>query len=137
MNKVYRSIWNKALGTCVAVSERDRSRGKGKSGAADSVCDGRNDERGEGGASAPDCFIADDHPALEQQLFNVTQTQLKPEVPPNSAADDRHGKPMTVIKRFGILHQTILRVHPNTVTKPLLYIGILNDVRLTESTIRM
>jgi hypothetical protein len=43
---------------------------------------------------------------------------LKPEVPPNNAADDRGGKPMTVIQRFGILHQTILRVRPNSVTKP-------------------
>jgi hypothetical protein len=69
-------------------------------------------------APTPNRLIADDHPTLEQQLFNVAQTQLKPEVPPNSAADDRRGKLMTVIKRFRILHQTILRGHPNNVTKP-------------------
>jgi len=34
------------------------------------------------------------------------------------SADDQRGRPMTVIKRFGILHQAILRVHPNNVTKP-------------------
>jgi hypothetical protein len=74
-------------------------------------------------APTPDRLITDDHPTLEQQLFNVAQTQLKPEVPPNSAADDRRGKPMTVIKRFRILHQTILRDHPNNVTKPCLDTG--------------
>ncbi len=38
MNKAYRTIWNKALGAFVAASELDASRGKGKSGAAASVC---------------------------------------------------------------------------------------------------
>ena len=30
-------------------------------------------------APAPDCFVADDNPALEQQLFDITQAELQPE----------------------------------------------------------
>src|SRR3984885_14950959 len=51
MNKVYRSIWNKALGAFVAASELDRSCGKGRSGAGATVCDGRSDQRDGLGAS--------------------------------------------------------------------------------------
>ena len=46
MNKAYRTIWNKALGAFVAASELDSSRGKGKSGAAASICDARSGEQG-------------------------------------------------------------------------------------------
>jgi trimeric autotransporter adhesin len=60
MNKVYRSIWNRALGAFVATSELDRSCGKGRSGAGAAVCDGRSDQRGGLGAStrrAPDSRV--------------------------------------------------------------------------------
>ncbi|WP_157658432.1 ESPR domain-containing protein, partial [Burkholderia ubonensis] len=30
MNKIYRTIWNKALGAFVAASELDRAQGKGR-----------------------------------------------------------------------------------------------------------
>ena len=53
MNKVYRSIWNKALGAFVASSELDKSCGKGRSGAGTAVCDRRNELRDGHGAPVP------------------------------------------------------------------------------------
>ncbi|WP_269138931.1 ESPR-type extended signal peptide-containing protein, partial [Burkholderia vietnamiensis] len=41
MNKVYRTIWNKALGAFVATSENDKSHGKGRSGESTRVQDAR------------------------------------------------------------------------------------------------
>lgn len=32
-------------------------------------------------APASDRFVADDNPALEQQFSNITQAELKPEIP--------------------------------------------------------
>jgi hypothetical protein len=48
-------------------------------------------------APAPDRFIAHNHPALEQQLFDVTNAQLKPEIPANGITDDCGREPMTAI----------------------------------------
>ncbi len=70
-------------------------------------------------APAPDRFITDNDAALEHQLFNVTQAQLKPEVPAHGAADDRGRKAVTVIERFCILHRAILRDSPSNVTTPV------------------
>ena len=63
-------------------------------------------------------FVTDDHPALEQQLFDVAKAQLKPETPAHRAVDDRGGKVMTVIKRFCRLHHAILRDRLGNVTEP-------------------
>jgi len=59
-------------------------------------------------APAPNRFIAHNVPRLEQQLFDIPKAQLKPEIPSHRATDGCAWKPMTVIKRFWILHQTIL-----------------------------
>src|SRR5213080_3051611 len=59
-------------------------------------------------APASDRFVADDNPALEQQFFDITQAELKPEIPTYRATDDRRRKAMAVIKRFCILHPPIL-----------------------------
>lgn len=40
-------------------------------------------------------------------------------MPPNSATEERRGKSTTVIKRFGIHHQTIFCAHPNNLTTPV------------------
>jgi hypothetical protein len=69
-------------------------------------------------APAPDCFIADDHPALKQQLFEVAQAQLKPEVPAHRATDNGHRKAVTVIKRFSILYRTIFPDTSGNFTEP-------------------
>lgn len=68
--------------------------------------------------SAPDRFVADDHPAFKEQLFNVAQTQLKAKIPAYSATDDGSRKAVAVAKRFSILHHTILHPRSGNVTKP-------------------
>jgi hypothetical protein len=70
-------------------------------------------------APAPDRLIAHDHAAFEEQLLDVTKTELNPEIPTHGTADDCSRKAMTVIKRFCILHRSILRDHPGNVTMPL------------------
>jgi hypothetical protein len=69
-------------------------------------------------APAPDRFVTDDNPALGQQFFDITQAELKPEIPAHRAADDRHRKAMTVVERFCILHHAILPDHLSNVTVP-------------------
>ena len=69
-------------------------------------------------APASDRFVAVDNPALEQQFFDITQAELKPEIPPHSATDDRRRKAMTVVKRFCIHHLAILLDHLSNVTVP-------------------
>src|SRR5471032_1134514 len=69
-------------------------------------------------APASDRFVADDNPALEQQFFDITQAELKSEIPAHRATDDRHRKAVTVVKRFCILHHAILLDHLSNVTVP-------------------
>ncbi|WP_080422113.1 YadA-like family protein [Burkholderia ubonensis] len=62
MNKIYRTVWNKALGAFVAASELDRSQGKGTAGVAGGVADERPRHPGgpalDGGASRRAIAIA-------------------------------------------------------------------------------
>jgi hypothetical protein len=60
-------------------------------------------------ASATDSFVRDRDTTLEQQLFNVAQAHVEPEMPANSAADDGGREAVTVIKQFRFLHHLILR----------------------------
>jgi hypothetical protein len=69
-------------------------------------------------APASDRFVADDNPALEQQFFDITQAELKPEISAYRATDDRRRKAMAVVKRFCILHHPILLDHLCDVTVP-------------------
>ncbi len=63
--------------------------------------------------------VADGHPALEQQLFNVTKAELKPKIPARCTTDDGCRKTMTVVERFRFLHHAILRARLHNVTMPL------------------
>jgi hypothetical protein len=67
-------------------------------------------------APASDRFVADDNPALEQEFFYITRSALKPEIPAHRATDVCRRKPMTVVKRFCILHPAILLDHLSNVT---------------------
>lgn len=49
---------------------------------------------------ATDRLVADDDIAFEQQFFNMTQTELKLEIPPNRVANYRHREPVAVINQF-------------------------------------
>ncbi len=69
-------------------------------------------------APASDRLVADDNPALEQQFFDITQAELKPEIPAYCATDDRSQKAMASVKRFCILHHSILLDHLRNVTVP-------------------
>jgi hypothetical protein len=69
-------------------------------------------------APAANRLVADNHAAFEQRLLHITQTKLKPEVPPNCVADDRCRDPMTVVKRFCFLHGAILCDSLVSVTEP-------------------
>ena len=69
-------------------------------------------------APAADRLVTDDDTALEQKLFNITQAELEPEVPPNRMANDRRRKPVAVIKRFCLLRRDILRDQLTNVTEP-------------------
>jgi hypothetical protein len=51
-------------------------------------------------APAPDGFVADHHAALEQQLLDIPQAQLEPEMPAHRATDDGTWKTMAVINRL-------------------------------------
>jgi hypothetical protein len=63
----------------------------------------------------------DGHTALEEQLLDVAQTQLKEEIPAHSATDDLGWETMTVIERFRFLHHAILRDRPNNLTTPFYF----------------
>ncbi|MDR6504061.1 hypothetical protein J2785_007255 [Burkholderia ambifaria] len=60
MNKVYRTIWNKAQCVFVAASELDHSQGKGKAGVTDYANDSqaRNPHASARGANVPMRLIA-------------------------------------------------------------------------------
>ncbi|AKK24621.1 hypothetical protein MB84_27660 (plasmid) [Pandoraea oxalativorans] len=49
-------------------------------------------------APAADRLVADYHPTLEQQRFDVAQAELKSEVPTHGMADDRRRESVAVIK---------------------------------------
>lgn len=49
---------------------------------------------------APDGFVADHHAALEQQLLDMPQAQLKPEMLVHCATDDGTWKTMTAVNRL-------------------------------------
>ncbi|MGF6978231.1 hypothetical protein QFZ94_006746 [Paraburkholderia sp. JPY465] len=72
-------------------------------------------------------FVADDNPALEQQLFDIAQAELEPEMPTHRATDDRCRKAMTVVQRFCIFHHAILPDHLDNVTMPVARIRTLLD----------
>src|SRR5579859_76766 len=55
-------------------------------------------------APAAHGFITHHDAMLEQQLFNVSQAQLKPEIPTNGTTDDHRWKAMSTIERFRTLH---------------------------------
>ena len=69
-------------------------------------------------APASDCLVGHDHAALEEQLLNVAQAQLKAEIPAHSATDDLGWETVTVIERFGFLHHAILRDRAGNLTTP-------------------
>jgi hypothetical protein len=56
-----------------------------------------------------DRLVADDHTTLEQHLFDITQVELKPEVPPCRMADGGRRKAVTVRGQFRVLRRPILR----------------------------
>jgi hypothetical protein len=58
-------------------------------------------------APAANRFVADIHATLEQQLPDVAQAQLEPEVAAYRVTHDRSREAMTVIKRFRFLHRPI------------------------------
>ena len=63
-------------------------------------------------------LVADRHSALEQQLLNVAQAELQPEVLTQGMNDDRRREPVAVIKRFRSRHRIMLRKYPANVTAP-------------------
>ncbi|AMV45931.1 hypothetical protein ATN79_28735 [Paraburkholderia caribensis] len=71
-------------------------------------------------------------PALEQQLFNVAQAQLKPKVPANGTTDHHRRKAMTMIERSRFIHLQILRDHLGNVTKPALLLAIVESQTRTR-----
>ncbi|MGF6415769.1 hypothetical protein [Paraburkholderia sp. 35.1] len=52
--------------------------------------------------------MADDHATLEQQLLDIAQAELEPEIPAYRVTDDSRREPVTVIQRFRFLHHFIL-----------------------------
>lgn len=66
----------------------------------------------------PDRLMTDDHTALEQQFLDVAKTALEAEIPANSEADDRRGKPATVVERIRLLHRVVLSHGFANVTLP-------------------
>src|SRR5258706_13346930 len=69
-------------------------------------------------APAANRLVADRHSTLEQQLFDLAQAELEPEVPTHRMANDRRREPVAVIKRFRFRHRIMLREHPANVTAP-------------------
>lgn len=66
-----------------------------------------------------DRFIRHDHATFEQQLLDVVQAQVEPEIPEHCATDDDGGETMTVIEQFCIVHCAVLRDRPSNVTTPV------------------
>jgi hypothetical protein len=62
--------------------------------------------------------MADSHAALEQQLFNIAQAQLKTEEPANCLADNCRRKAVAAIDRFRFFHRDILVHRFANVTEP-------------------
>jgi hypothetical protein len=48
-------------------------------------------------APASDRLVRHDHPALEEQLFDIAQAQLKAKIPTHGTTDDGGQKTVTVI----------------------------------------
>jgi hypothetical protein len=69
-------------------------------------------------APASDRLVSQDHPALEEQLFDITQAQLKAKIPTHGATNDWGRKTETVIQRFQFLHLVIRRDRPINLTMP-------------------
>jgi hypothetical protein len=69
-------------------------------------------------APASDRLICHGHTTLEEQFLDVTQTQLKAEIPAHGATDDFSWKTVTVIKGFRFFHRAILRDRPDNLTMP-------------------
>jgi len=67
---------------------------------------------------ASDGLVCHDHTALEEQLLDVAQAQLKAEIPSNSATDDTSREAVTVIERFRFFHRAILSDGPHNLTTP-------------------
>jgi len=88
-------------------------------------------------APAPDRFITDNDAPLEQQLRNVAQAQLKPEVPAHGAPDDHGRKTVTTIERLRFLHRVILRDSHRYVTAPSHNTGSITQVRIESYVPRM
>ncbi|CAE6857120.1 hypothetical protein R69619_07744 [Paraburkholderia nemoris] len=83
-------------------------------------------------APASDRFVADDNPALEQQFFDITQAELKPEIPAYRATDGRRRKAMAVVKRFCILYHPVLPDHLCNVTVPVEVLLGVKQTRMHE-----
>jgi hypothetical protein len=58
--------------------------------------------------------VADDNAAVEQQLFDVAQAQLKVEKPAHGATDDRCREEVAVIQRLRSLDHVIYVTGPPT-----------------------
>jgi hypothetical protein len=78
-------------------------------------------------APAANGFVTHHDAALEEQLFNVAQAQLKPEIPANGTTDHHRREAMAVIERFRLFHLPILRDHLGNVTKPGWAMGSVGD----------
>ena len=70
--------------------------------------------------SARNCLVATNLAPLEKQLFNVTQLQLKPEMPTHRATGDMREKTVTLVQRFQFRHHGILRERISNVTELVL-----------------
>jgi hypothetical protein len=70
--------------------------------------------RAEFGAPVSDRLVGHNHPALEEQFFDIAQAQLETKVPTHRATDDARRETVTVIQRFRSLHQAIL---PDSITQ--------------------
>ncbi|MCY1332308.1 hypothetical protein D9M69_179980 [compost metagenome] len=69
-------------------------------------------------ASTANGFVGHDDTALEQQLLDVAQTQVKAKIPAHRAADDdRRRKPVAMLERF-LLHRLILPDRIANLTTP-------------------
>ncbi|AKK24623.2 hypothetical protein MB84_27670 (plasmid) [Pandoraea oxalativorans] len=74
-------------------------------------------------APAADRLVADYHPTLEQQRFDVAQAELKSEVPTHGMADDRRRESVAVIERFRFSHRFIVRQLTANVTVPFKHLA--------------
>jgi hypothetical protein len=60
--------------------------------------------------------VGHNYAALEEQLFNVAQAQLREKVPAHGTPDDCGWKPVTLTERFRFLHLAIFLGQPNNMT---------------------